>query len=125
ERHYRAVEEGAPSMMVVPKVESDLDNLRAALEWAGGSQGDARMAIALFGAAVAGHGSFFYAPLKAGHWIEMLRPLVDASIAPVDAARFFLACAGWESVRAPLSAAADAERALALYAQAGDRMGSC
>jgi predicted ATPase len=125
ERIYQDVRNGTPSALVIDKLVPDLENLRSALQWAAGLDGDHRIAIALFGAAVAGHGYFFYAPLKAQHWIEMLRPLVDASIPASDAARFWLACAGWDSVHSPVAAIDDAKRAITLYRDLDDRLGSC
>jgi tetratricopeptide (TPR) repeat protein len=111
--------------LVIDKLVPDLDNLRGALQWAADSDGDHRIAIALFGSAVAGHGYFFYASLKAQHWIEMLRPLVDASIPASDAARFWLACAGWGSIHSPVAAIDDAKRAITLYRDLDDRLGGC
>ena len=125
ERIYQDVRNGTPSALVIDKLVADLDNLRGALQWAADSDGDHRIAIALFGAAVAGHGYFFYAPLKAQHWIEMLRPLVDASIPASDAARFWLACAGWGTVHSPVAAIDDAKRAITLYRDLDDRLGGC
>jgi predicted ATPase/DNA-binding winged helix-turn-helix (wHTH) protein/Flp pilus assembly protein TadD len=124
-RYFDEVLQGTPSAKVTEKLAPDLDNLRGSLQWAGEAGGDRRIAIALFGAAVAGHGYFFYAPLKARHWIEMLRPLVDASIPAADAARFWLACADWGSVHSPVAAIDDARRAIALYREIDDRLGSC
>jgi len=125
ERIYLDVLRGTPSMRVTAKLAWDLDNLRGALSWAGSDGGDRRIAIALFGAAVAGHGYFYYASLKARHWIEMLRPLVDDSIPKADAARFWLACASWGGFHSPAAAIDDARRAIALYRDIDDRLGSC
>ncbi|MEP6942998.1 MAG: hypothetical protein ABI981_08680, partial [Betaproteobacteria bacterium] len=125
EHVYQEVLEGTPSAMVIDKLSADLDNLRGALHWAGEEGGDRRIAIALFGAAVAGHGFFYYAPLKAAHWIETLRPLVDPSIPSADAARFWLACASWSAVHSPIATIDDARRAVALYRDLDDRVGMC
>ncbi len=125
ERHYDEVLHGTPSIRVVTRIAPDLDNLRGALQWAGDVGGDRRIAIALFGAAVAGHGYFFYAPLKVRHWIDQLRPLVDASMPASDAARFWLACADWGAIHSPLAAIEDARRAIALYRDLDDRLGTC
>src|SRR5437879_7865817 len=119
EAFCRDVLQGTPSAKVTEKLAPDLDNLRGALHWAGGKGGDRRIAITLFGAAVAGHGYFFYAPLKAREWIEMMRPWVDDSIPPADAARFWLACANWGAVHSAAAAIDDAGRAIALYRDLG------
>ena len=125
ERYYDEVLQGAPSVKVVGKITPDLDNLRGALNWAGGKGGDRRIAIALFGAAVAGHGYFFYVSVKPREWIEMLRPLIDASIPKADAARFWLGCANWGATHLPVAAIDDARRAITVYRELGDRLGEC
>ena len=76
-------------------------------------------------AAVAGHGYFFYVSIKPREWIEMLRPLVDASIPKADAARFCLACADWGANHSTITSIDDARRAIALYRELGDRLGEC
>jgi tetratricopeptide (TPR) repeat protein len=125
ETYYRKVLEGTPSASVIDQLALDLDNLREALRWTGRADGDHRLAIALFGAAIAGHGYFFYAPLKAAQWIDDLRPLVNDSIPDRDAARFWLACASWHIQHSPVDAIGDANKAIALYDRLHDATGSC
>jgi predicted ATPase/DNA-binding winged helix-turn-helix (wHTH) protein len=116
ERSHRQLFAGVPSATLVDELRPDLDNLRSALRWAGQNAGDARIAIALFSAAIVSHGYFHILALRSETtaWSEVLRPLVDDAIAPADAARFWLACAEW-NVIAPSAAIEDAKRALALY----------
>ncbi len=125
EGFHRTIRQGTPSAQVHGQVSADLDNVRSALQWAGGSGGDRRIAIALFGAAVAGYGYFHYSALRAQSWIELLSPLVDDSIPAPDVARFWLACADWRGYHAPPAAIDDARRALVLYGQLDDRLGLC
>jgi tetratricopeptide (TPR) repeat protein len=126
EHAHRDLMRGMPSADLVPRLTPDLDNLRGALRWAAGAAGDDRLALALFGAAVAGHGQFFFFALSSEtwRWRQVLRPRVDASIPGAIAARFWLACAEWGGVLAPKEAAEDARRALALYTALGDRFGT-
>jgi tetratricopeptide (TPR) repeat protein len=51
--------------------------------------------------------------------------LVDDSIPRADAARFWLACAEWGATHSPVAAIGDARRAIALYRDLDDRLGSC
>ena len=125
EGFYREVLQGTPSAQVVPKITPDLDNLRAALDWASAPHGDRHIAIALFGAAIAAHAQFHYAVLKAARWIENLSPQVDGSIPTAEAARFWLACADWGGVHSPVESIDYARRAIDLYGDLGDRLGSC
>jgi len=125
EGFYREVLQGTPSAQVVPKITPDLDNLRAALDWASAPHGDRHIAIALFGAAIAAHAQFHYAVLKAARWIENLSPQVDGSIPTAEAARFWLACADWSGVYSPVESINYARRAIDLYGDLGDRLGSC
>jgi tetratricopeptide (TPR) repeat protein len=126
ERAHRDMMSGVPSADLVPRLTPDLDNLRGALRWAAGADGDDRIAVALFGAAVAGQAHFFYFALstETWRWRQVLRPRIDASIPDAIAARFWLACAEWGGVLAPKDAADDARRAIALYTALGDRFGT-
>jgi predicted ATPase/DNA-binding winged helix-turn-helix (wHTH) protein len=122
ERSQQELARGKPSAKVVPALAPDLDNLRSALRWAAERGGDRRIAIALFGAAIAGHGYFHRVALRLemGRWSAVLRPLVDDSIVASDAARFWLACAEWNGSRSPALAIDDAKRAIALCIDLGD-----
>ena len=51
----------------------------------------------------------------------MVRPLVDNSIPPAEAARFWLACAHHGGEASPSAAREDASRAIALYRDLDDR----
>ena len=121
ERSHRRLLAGVPSATMVDELRPDLDNLRSALRWAGQSGGDARIAIALFSAAVVSHGYFHILALRSETtaWSEVLRPLVNDAIPAADAARFWLACAEWNAIM-PLAAVEDAKRAIALYRQLPD-----
>lgn len=103
----------------------ELDNLRGAMLWASGPDGDRRIAIALIGAAGAGRGFLTNAGLQweGWHWCEALRPSVDASIPATDVARFWIACAEQGSARSLDMSIQDAQRAITLYRDAQDWMG--
>ena len=124
ERAHRELMSGTPSARMIDRLAPELDNLRGALRWASEEGGDDRIAVALFGAAVAGQGHFQYVALSSEtwRWREVLRPRVDASIPPALAARFWLACAEWGASMAPRGALEDARRALALYQSLGERL---
>ena len=126
ERAQRDLMSGMPSADLVPRLVPELDNLRGALHWAAGTDGDDRIAVALFGAAVAGQGQFYFFALSAEtwRWRQVLRPRVDAATPDAIAARFWLACAHWGGVLSPQEAADDAQRALSLYTALGDRFGT-
>ena len=115
-----------PSAGMVPRLTPELDNLRGALRWAAGADGDDRIALALFGAAVMGQGQHFFFTLGAEtwRWQQVLRPRVDASMPDAIAARFWSACAQWGGVLSPKEAADDARRAIALYTALDDRFGT-
>jgi predicted ATPase/DNA-binding winged helix-turn-helix (wHTH) protein/Flp pilus assembly protein TadD len=126
ERAHRDLTNGMPSADLIPRLVPELDNLRGALRWAAGTDGDDRIAVALFGAAVEGHGHFYFFALSAEtwRWRQVLRPRVDASMPGAVAARFWLACAEWGGVLSPQEAADDARRAIALYTALADRFGT-
>jgi len=126
EQAHRDMRSGMPSARMVPRLVPELDNLRGALRWAAGADGDHRIAVALFGAAVVGQGQHYFFTLGAGtwRWHEVLRSRVDASMASAIAARFWLACAQWGGVLSPKAAADDARRAIALYTALDDRFGT-
>ena len=126
EHAHRDLMGGMPSARLVPRLTPELDNLRGALRWAVGADGDDPIAVALFGAAVVGQGHFFFFTLGAEtwRWHQVLRPRVDASMPGAIAARFWLACAQWGAVISPKEAADDARRAIALYTALGDRFGT-
>ena len=58
EHAHRDLMRGMPSADLVQRLTPDLDNLRGALRWAAGADGDDRLAVALFGAAIEGQGPF-------------------------------------------------------------------
>lgn len=100
----------------------DLDNARAALEWAAGPQGDSRLLIALTGAM-----GWLWDLLDI--WPEgqrrgqLARARIDASTPPHLEARLVNSwpCMAMPETRA--EALAGYERAIALYRQLGDRQG--
>jgi predicted ATPase/DNA-binding winged helix-turn-helix (wHTH) protein/Flp pilus assembly protein TadD len=126
EQVHLEVRSGVPSARLVPRLTPELDNLRGALRWAAAADGDVRIAVALFGAAVVGQGHFFLFTLGAEtwRWHQVLRTRVDTTMSGAIAARFWLACAQWGGVMSPKKAADDARRAIALYAALGDRFGT-
>lgn len=123
---HREVTSGAPSASMIDRLAPELDNLRGALRWASEDGGDDRIAVALFGAAVADQGQFHYFALGAEtwRWGEVLRPRVDDSMPAALAARFWLACAQWGGLISPHAAIGDARRAIALYTDLGERLGT-
>lgn len=81
---------GAPLKSWVDSLLPDLDNLRAALRFASGPGGDTGLALALAGAA----GSFWAAAGlddEAGHWLDVVGPLLDDRTPPLHAARYWQA----------------------------------
>ena len=125
ERFYRDNLGGTPVDEQVKRLGADLDNLRSATRWAIGPNGDRRTAIALIGAAGAGHGFLWNAGLvwEGWQWCKALRSRVDASIPAPDAARFWLACSEHGVAASLDTSAQDAQRAIALYREAQDRLG--
>ena len=116
---------GASPGELLKRLGVDLDNLRGAIHWASGADGDLRTAIALVGASGAGRGFLTNAGLQweGWQWCNALKPRIDASIPTADAARFWAACAE-QGIAASLDTSAqDAQRAIALYRDARDRMG--
>jgi predicted ATPase/DNA-binding winged helix-turn-helix (wHTH) protein len=126
ERFYRDIlGGGAPPGEQLKRLGAELDNLRGAIHWASGPDGDLRTAIALVGASGAGRGFLTRAGLQweGWQWCKALKPRIDASIPTADAARFWAACAE-QGIAASLDTSAqDAQRAIALYRDAQDRMG--
>lgn len=126
ERFYRDIVRGGASPgELLKRLGADLDNLRGAIHWSSGPDGDLRTAIALLGASGAGRGFLTNAGLQweGWQWCKALRPRVDASIPTADSARFWLACAE-QGIAASLEASTqDAQRAIALYRDTPDRLG--
>jgi predicted ATPase/DNA-binding winged helix-turn-helix (wHTH) protein len=126
ERYYRDIlGGGAPKYEQVKRLAADLDNLRAAIDWSRGADGDLRTAIALVGATGAGRSFLTSAGLgwEGWQWCKALKPRLDASIPTVDAARFWTACAEQGIVESLDTSAQDAQRAIALYRDTQDRLG--
>ena len=126
ERFYHDIFRGTPPAKGAAQLAPDIDNLRGALRWASEPGGDRSVAVALLGTVGSGQGYFHYVASKAetSRWCETLRPLVDDTIPPADAARFWLACAEQGSSISPAVAIDDANRALLLYRNLGDRLGA-
>ncbi len=126
ERFYRDTVRGSGlASELVKRQVADLDNLRGAIHWASGPDGDLRTAIALVGASGAGRGFLTTAGLQWEGWqcCKALKHRIDATIPAADAARFWLACAE-QGMTASLDASAeDAKRAIALYRVEQDRLG--
>jgi predicted ATPase/DNA-binding winged helix-turn-helix (wHTH) protein len=125
ERFYRGNLGGTPVGEQVKQLDADIDNLRGAMHWASGPDGDRRIAIALIGAAGAGEGFLYNAGLQweGWHWCKALRPWVDASIPAPEAARFWLACAQQGTAGSLDMSIQDAQRAITLYRDAHDQLG--
>jgi predicted ATPase/DNA-binding winged helix-turn-helix (wHTH) protein len=126
ERFYRDIVDGGASPgELLKRVGADLDNLRGAIHWASGSDGDLRTAIALVGASGAARGFLTNAGLQweGWQWCKALKPRIDASIPTADAARFWAACAEQGMTASLETSAQDAQRAIALYRDAQDRLG--
>ncbi len=126
EDFHRDMLRSTPPAKRAAQLAPDIDNLRGALRWASESGGDSRVAVALLGAVGSGQGYFHYVVSKAeaSRWCETLRPLVDDTIPAMDAARFWLACAEQGASISPRAAIEDANRALLLYRNLGDRLGA-
>ena len=125
ERFYRDYRGGTPPSEQVERLSADLDNLRGAMHWSSGPDGDRRTAIALIGASGASPAFLTIAGFQweGWHWCTALRPLVDASIPATDAARFWLACAELGTAGSLDMSIRDAHRAITLYRDAQDRLG--
>jgi predicted ATPase/DNA-binding winged helix-turn-helix (wHTH) protein/Flp pilus assembly protein TadD len=100
----------------------DIDNLRAAVAWAMGPDGDRGIAIALFGEA-----DNLWFDVGAGEEGEALfrwvAPFVDATIPAPTAARFWLSRASLLLMKSLREGAAAGLRAAELYREIGDREG--
>lgn len=114
----------APAFDWLGRSEPELDNVRAALRWACGADGNPLLAVALAGSCV---GLWVLLDLvdEAGEWFDAIEPFVDERVAPAQAARFWLALAqigGTGVARSipPRRAAVAARKALALYRELDD-----
>jgi predicted ATPase/DNA-binding winged helix-turn-helix (wHTH) protein len=125
ERFYRDNLGRTPVGEQVKRLGPDTDNLRGAMRWASGPDGDRRIAIALVGAAGASPSFLRNAGLQweGWHWCNALRPWVDASFPAPEAARFWLACAELSTVGSLDMSIQDAQRAITLYHDAQSRLG--
>jgi len=126
ERFYRDITAGGASPgELLKRLGADLDNLRGAIHWASGPDGDLRIALALVGGSGAGRGFLTNAGVQweGWQWCKALKPRIDASIPTADAARFWAACAEQGIAASVEASAQDAQRAIALYRDAQDRMG--
>jgi predicted ATPase/DNA-binding winged helix-turn-helix (wHTH) protein len=100
----------------------DLDNLRGAVRWA--AEADPRTAVALVGAAGASYYlDWLQVKSEGWNWCRSLKPLIDESIPPLEAARFWLACAELGTATSLDVVAQDARKAIAIYRDATDRRG--
>ncbi|MBX3600195.1 MAG: helix-turn-helix transcriptional regulator [Rubrivivax sp.] len=125
---FDAADEAAADAPVLPWVDAllpDLDNLRAALEWALGAEGDLALAVALAGAA----GSFWHAAGlddDAGRVLRRLQPLVEGTagqeLPPRRRALFWwaLALRGADARFSWQETFDAADRALAIARESGD-----
>jgi predicted ATPase/DNA-binding winged helix-turn-helix (wHTH) protein len=120
-----AADSASPDVAAIcAQLEHDLENLRAALTWASGVDGDHRIGIALVGAVAAGpywsQMGLYSEPLK---WGRVFNDRIDESIVPEVAARFYLSCGQPSSIGPAEFAIASARRAAELFASIGDRQG--
>ena len=100
----------------------DLDNLRGAVRWA--MEADLRTAVALVGAAGASYYlDWLQVKSEGWSWCRSLKPVIDDAIPPLEAARFWLACAELGTATSLDVVAHDARKAIAIYRDAADRRG--
>jgi len=124
--HFYATMLDEPRLITaVDRLAPDLDNVRGALRWAGAADGDRALAVALFGAVCARLGYFHYLIDKTERWqwCETLWPFAASAPAP-HAARFWLACSEVGAAFAPAKGVEAAQRAVTLYRELGDRLGT-
>lgn len=122
ERYWDNLLRGVPVATLLARFAPDLDNLRGALRWAAAS--DRRIAVALIGTTGAGNYlDLMQLSAEGWHWCKTFKPLVDESIPPSDAARFWLACAEIGTQTSLEESIQDAHRAIAMYHDVGDRCG--
>jgi hypothetical protein len=122
----RALEQAfeVPMLPWLERLWPELPELRAALRWTSGPNGDPQRLVALVAAA----GYFWNAAgldREAQRWIDVARPLIDDATPTLHAARFWQAAA-YRSVdpKAPIAdALAAAQRAAALFRALGDAPG--
>jgi tetratricopeptide (TPR) repeat protein len=125
EHFYRTNLDGLPVTQNVAAHIADLDNLRGAMQWAMGPDGDVLLACQIAGACIAGRGFMPNAGLgwEGSQWCQALRHLVTPALPAEVAARFWLACAEPGSAASQEAASQDAQRAIDLYHAAGDQLG--
>jgi tetratricopeptide (TPR) repeat protein len=98
----------------------DLDNLRGAVRWA--MEADPRTAVALVGTAGASYYlDWLQVKSEGWNWCRSLKPFIDESTPPMEAARFWLACAELGTATSLDVVAQDARKAIAIYRDATDR----
>lgn len=102
----------------------DTDNLRAALAWAFGRDGDTGIGVRLVAASYPLWWDLPQMPVPEGRgWFDRALPFVDDSIQTTVAARFWLG-ASWRDMRYnDRESLPAAQRAVALFRQTGDAMG--
>lgn len=100
---------------VIARVVEDLPNLRAALHWAAGSDGDAELLIALTGmsALIWSHAS---AESEGLGWCKIAMPLLDGTTQPLLEADLLLAFASLSHLADATREVAALERASAIFA---------
>lgn len=109
---------------LVRRIEPELDNLHAALQWATGVSGDRESAIALC-ASSDWLWNELAQPREGWHWCRLVRPWIDASTPPALAARFWLAVAGLgrTALQPAREWVEDLRRAAAGFRALGDMVG--
>ena len=106
------------------RIGPDLDNARAALTWACGTEGDREIAIDLLGAT-----HFMWSgagcTAEADSWIRIIEPFVDDVAQPDRAAQFWLSLSDLRMFDQLPRQAQAGLRAAHLFQSTGDRFGSC